>query len=231
MAEKTIGIMGGMGPEAGADLFLKILAATPAKCDQEHLHVILDSNAKTPERVAALLSGGEDPTPMLQGSARRLEQAGANLLVVACNTAHYFHPRIVDAVKIPVLHIAEETVAAALRRYPNLKAVGVLGSDATVSLGLYRDRLQAKGLRAVEPSKEDQGMVMLVINAVKAGNKGPEVRAKIREVAERMAVQGAELLLTACTELPMVLQDGEASVPVLDPTQALAEATVRRARE
>ncbi len=230
MADKTIGIMGGMGPEAGADLFLKILAATPATMDQEHLHVILDSNAKTPSRVAALLEGGEDPTPMLQGSARRLEQAGADLLVIACNTAHFFHSRVVEAVDIPVLHIADETVETVLRRYPGVKSVGVLGSDATVELGLYHGKLEARGLKGISPSVEDQWIVQTAIDSVKAGDKGSTVRERMREVAERMAAQGAELLLTACTELPLLLQDGDVSVPVLDPTQALAEAAVRLAR-
>lgn len=231
MAEKVVGIMGGMGPEAGADLFLKIMAATPAKKDQEHLHVILDSNAKTPDRVAALLGDGPDPTPALQASARRLEQAGADLLVIACNTAHLFYSRIVEAVRIPVLHIADETIAAALRRDPGLQVVGILGSDATVRLRLYHDRLEAKGLKALSPSGADQEIVQWVLYSVKAGNKGPEVRQRIREVAERLAAEGAQMVFTGCTELPLVLRDGDVSVPVLDPTQALAEAAVRLARQ
>ena len=231
MAEKVVGIMGGMGPEAGADLFLKIMAATPAKKDQEHLHVILDSNAKTPNRVAALLENGPDPTPALQASARRLEQAGADILVIACNTAHLFYDRVVEAVRIPVLHIADEAIAAALRREPALQVVGVLGSDATIRLRLYHDRLEARGLKALSPTDRDQEIVQWVLHSVKAGDKGPDVRQRIREVAERLAAAGAQMVFTGCTELPLVLRDGDVSVPVLDPTQALAEAAVRLARQ
>jgi aspartate racemase len=231
VAEKTIGIMGGMGPEAGADLLLKIIAATPAKTDQEHLHVILDSNAKTPNRVAALLTGGEDPTPLLQASARRLEQAGAELIVIACNTAHLFHGRVVEAVRIPVLHIADETVNKILRDYPSVRSAGVLASSATAHLGLYHARLEERGLRAISPDEEDQEIVQAVIDSVKAGDKGAAVRGRLAEVAERLVARGAQLLVTGCTELPLVLRDGEAAVPVLDPTQALAEAAVRFARE
>jgi aspartate racemase len=229
MAEKSVGIMGGMGPEAGADLLLKIIAATPAKTDQEHLHVILDSNAKTPNRVDAILKDGEDPTPMLQASARRLEQAGAELLVIACNTAHLFHGRVVEAVRIPVLHIADETVNKILRDHPEVRAVGILASSATAHLRLYSARLEERGFQAISPDGGDQEIVQEVIDSVKTGDKGPAVRGRLIGVAERLVAGGAQLLVTGCTELPLVLQDGEASVPVLDPTQALAEAAVRLA--
>jgi len=230
MDEKIVGIMGGMGPEATVDLFRKILAATPAKTDQEHLHIIIDCNSKVPSRPAALLEGGPDPTPLLQSTARNLERAGADFLVVACNTAHLFYDRITEVVRIPVLHIADEAIGEAKRRYPGIQSVGVLAGNGAIRLRLYQDRLEAKGIRAVVPSDADQQAVVSVINSVKAGNKGEAVRAKIRELADRLAQAGAEVVFTGCTELPLVLEDGDAQVPVVDPTLALAEAAVRFAR-
>lgn len=231
MAEKIIGILGGMGPEATVDLFQKIVAATPAKTDQEHLRIIIDNNPKIPSRQAAALEGGEDPTPMLVSTARNLERAGADFLVMPCNAAHIFFQPVADAVRIPVLHIADETVAEALRRYPDLKKVGILASTATVQLRLYHDRFEAKGIAPIAPAEEDQEIVQAAIFSVKAGDKGPTVRERVRGVAEKLAARGAQLLVIACTELPLVLQDGDASVPVLDPTQTLALAVVRFARE
>jgi aspartate racemase len=231
MAEKVIGILGGMGPEATIDLFQKIVAATPARTDQEHLRVIIDNNPKIPDRTAALLHGGEDPTPLLQATARNLERAGADFLIMPCNSAHLFFDKVVEAVRIPVLHIADEAVAESLRRYPGIERVGILAATGTARLGLYHKRFEAKGIRALSPSDADQEIVHAAIFSVKAGDKGPAVRERIRGVAERMAGQGAQLLLTACTELPLILQDGDVSVPVLDPTQALAQAAVRLARE
>ncbi len=230
MSEKTVGIMGGMGPEATVDLFRKILAATPARTDQEHLHIVIDCNSKIPSRPAALLEGGPDPTPLLQATARNLERAGADFLVVACNTAHLFYDRIVEAVRIPVLHIVDEVIMEAQRRRPATRSVGVLAGRGAIRLRLYQDRLEAKGIAAVVPSDEDQEIVISVIARVKGGDKGPAVRAAIREVADRTADRGAEILVTGCTELPLVLENGDARVPVLDPTQALAEAAVRFAR-
>jgi len=227
--EKVVGIVGGMGPEATADLFRKILAATPAKTDQEHLHILIDCNSKIPSRPGALLDGGPDPTPLLQSTARNLERAGADLLVVACNTAHLFYQRIVEAVQIPVLHIVDEAIREAQRRYPGVQRIGVLAGHGAIRLRLYQDRLEAKGIRALVPSDGDQEIVVSVINGVKAGDKGPAARARIQEVAERLALAGAEVVFTGCTELPLVLADGDVHVPVVDPTDALAQAAVRAA--
>ncbi len=231
MAEKTVGILGGMGPEATVDLFGKIVAATPASRDQEHLHIIIDDNAKIPSRQARLLGNGEDPTPLLQATARNLERAGADFIVIPCNTAHLFFDRIVEAVQIPVLHIADEAVGDVLRRFPEVRTVGVLAATATTRLRLYHDRLEARGLRAISPANADQEILQSVIFSVKAGDKGPAVREKAHGVAERLAAQGAQVLLTACTELPLVLREGDVGVPVVDPTQVLATAAVRLARD
>ncbi len=227
MGEKIVGIMGGMGPEATVDLFRKILAATPAKSDQEHLHILIDCNSKIPSRPKALLEGGPDPTPLLQSTARNLELAGADFLVVACNTAHLFYDRIVEAVRIPVLHIADEAIGEAQRRYPGLRSVGVLAGRGAIRLRLYQDRLEVKGIKAIVPSDEDQEIVVSVIYSVKAGDKGPAVREKIRQVAERLGREGAQAVFTGCTELPLVLEDGDVNVRVVDPSQVLAEAAVR----
>ena len=126
--------------------------------------------------------------------------------------------------------IDDEAVAEAVRRYPDLKVVGVLGATASIKMRLYQERFEARGIKALTVSEEDQEIVQGAIDRVKAGDKGPEVRSRVREMAEKLAARGAQLLLTACTELPLVLHDGDASVPVLDPTQVLAEAAVRFAR-
>ncbi|GAJ09165.1 unnamed protein product, partial [marine sediment metagenome] len=92
MPEKIIGILGGMGPEATIDLFYKIIKFNPSEKDQDHLRIIIDNNPKIPDRTAAILGKGEDPLPALQETARNLEKAGANFIIIPCNTAHYFLP-------------------------------------------------------------------------------------------------------------------------------------------
>src|SRR5262245_548985 len=97
---KTIGVIGGMGPAATADLFAKLIAATNAKLDQDHLHILIDNNPRIPNRNDAIAGRGPSPAPHLAASARKLQDAGADFLVIACNTAHAFQPEIEAAVSI-----------------------------------------------------------------------------------------------------------------------------------
>jgi len=98
LAEKVIGIIGGMGPEATADLYLKIIHNTPAAIDQQHMHVLIDGNTKIPDRTIAIMQGGEDPAPYIAASARNLFRAGADYLAISCNTAHYYYDAVQAAV-------------------------------------------------------------------------------------------------------------------------------------
>ena len=116
--EKVIGIMGGMGPEAGADIFLDITAATHAKCDEEHLHIIMDSNPKMPSRQDAILHGGESPVPAMVATAQNLVRAGADVIIIGANTAHYFYDAVSAQVGVPFLHIIDETVKEMARVCP-----------------------------------------------------------------------------------------------------------------
>jgi aspartate racemase len=111
----TIGIIGGMGPLATADLYRKIIEVTPAVRDQDHLHVIIDADPTIPDRTAALLGNGPDPLPKLVAAARRLEDAGAGILIMPCNTAHAFLPVLQRAVRIPFIDMTEEEWAAEMR--------------------------------------------------------------------------------------------------------------------
>ena len=128
MKKKTIGILGGMGPLATADLFEKIIAHTRAARDQEHLRVLIDSNTRIPDRTAAILQGGEDPAPELRSSARGLERQGAELLIMPCNTAHYFYDAVQSSVSIPVLHMIRIMVQALRRK--GIQQAGLLAPMA-----------------------------------------------------------------------------------------------------
>ena len=101
--DKIIGIIGGMGPEATIDLVQKIVDHTPAKKDQDHIHIIVDNNPKIPDRTSAIFNGGEDPTTYLINSANLLTRAGVDFIIIACNTAHYFLPKIKEEMDMPFL--------------------------------------------------------------------------------------------------------------------------------
>lgn len=168
MSKKIIGILGGMGPAATADLFTKIINSTEASCDQEHLHVIIDSNTNIPDRTEALIHGGADPTEQMTQSARRLVEAGAELIVMPCNTAHGFYDAVCASVTVPVLHMIRLT-AEELKRHEITRA-GLLATDGTVQSGIYESCFAGSGIELITPSPEAQAAVMdLTYNGVKAG--------------------------------------------------------------
>ena len=225
--KKTVGIIGGMGPAATCDLMEKIIALTKASCDQEHLHVITDNNTAIPDRTAAILRGGDDPTPELIKSARRLEAAGAEVLIMACNTAHYFYDSVAAAVDVQVLHMPRE--AAAVLRGADIKTVGVLASEGTVESGVYEKALAEAGIKAVYPSPTMQKQVTrLIYEGVKARSV-PLADIPVEDILQSLRAQGAEKFLLACTELPIAFAHLGKMENCLDATRVLAFATVRAA--
>ncbi len=227
MTHKTIGVLGGMGPWATLDFFEKILRLTPAKTDQEHLRVIIDNNPKIPDRSPAIVGMGEDPTPALVAGARTLQQAGADVIVIPCNTAHYFYERVQNAVSIPVLHIMEEVATTAREEVPTARVLGILATAAAVSSGLYARACARRGIEVVNPDPSGQQVVNRAIYAVKGGQMGPEITAGLKKIADGLVGRGAQALVLGCTELPFVLKPQDVHVPLLDSNQILARAAVR----
>ncbi|MGI5838409.1 MAG: aspartate/glutamate racemase family protein [bacterium] len=229
---KIIGILGGMGPEATGDLFWKIIKATPAKKDQDHLRIIIDNNPQIPDRTAAILAGGPDPVPAMVETARNLAGAGAELLVIPCNTAHYYYDRITAALPIPILHIVRETADYVRKKYPAVRTVGLLATTGTIRTRLYHDGLAAAGYTVLTPPDPVQEEVMAAIygsDGIKAGHLAGPAEV-MRRAAGVLIEAGAEAVICGCTEIPLVLHDGDIPVPVLDPTAVLAAAAVREAR-
>jgi len=230
MPEKIIGILGGMGPEATIDLFYKIIKFTPAEKDQDHLRIIIDNNPKIPDRTAAILGKGEDPLPALQETARNLEKAGADFIIIPCNTAHYFLSSIQKSVKIPVINMIEETAKETQQRTPQIQKVGLLASIGTYKTEIYHQYFKKFNIEIISPEEKDKKEVMKVIYAVKAGNLSDVIKKDILKIAQKLIDIGAEAIITGCTEIPLILKEGDVSVPIIDPTQVLAKIAVRKAR-
>ena len=230
MPEKIIGILGGMGPEATIDLFYKIIKLTPAEKDQDHLRIIIDNNPKIPDRTAAILGKGEDPLPALQETARNLEKAGADLIIIPCNTAHYFLPSIQESVKIPILNMIEETAKETQRKTPQIKKVGLLASIGIYKTEIYHQHFKKFNIEVISPEEKDKKEVMKVIYAVKAGDLSEEVKRNILKIAQKLIDKGVEAIITGCTEIPLILKEGDVSVPIIDPTQVLAKMAIKKAK-
>lgn len=223
---KTIGIIGGMGPLATYDLAEKILDNTDASCDQENIPLLIDCNTRIADRTAAILHGGADPLPEMKKSAKRLEEAGADVLMMACNTAYYFYDSVCEDIGIPMLHMPRETAQQLLDM--GIKKVGVLATDGTCRSGVYGDALKEAGIEPVYPSTEKQKLIMsLVYDYIKAGIMDFS-DLDIYGVISEMKEKGAEALILGCTELPIAFDIiGETGIPAIDPTDVLARAAVR----
>lgn len=227
--EKTVGIIGGMGPEATVDLLRRIIRNTPAEDDADHIRCLVDNNPKVPSRIKALIEGtGEDPAPVLTGMAQALEAAGADFLCMPCNTAHRYYERICSAVSVPVLHMVELAVAEACAIAPSAARVGILASPAVRLTRLYGDALAARGLEAVYPDPDAEDALFEVIKKVKRGDAGPKSRAALALTARHLCAKGADVCIAACTELSVLL-DGMPDPALVDASECLAKEVVRQA--
>ena len=221
MTEQVLGILGGMGPAATVELYRRLTEATAASSDQDHPRIIIDSNAKVPDRTAALLDGGPDPTPFLLDSLTTLQAAGVDVIVMPCNTAHAYLEVIREHASVPGVDMVERTAAAAPAEGP----IGLLATSGTIEVGLYQDALATRDLEVVLPNDDDQAAAMRAIHHIKAG----DVQAAIPD-AERAATAleqaGAKAIILGCTEFSVLAVHHQLSLPTVDPLDTLVRAAL-----
>ena len=230
MTEKTVGVLGGMGPEATVDFFAKIVSLTPANRDQNHLRIIIDNNPKIPDRTDAILNKKKSTLiSAFVETGKNLERAGVDFISIPCNTVHYFYNELVKEISVPALHMIKEVTKAIKRTAPNCKSVGLLATSGTVTSGLYQKECQQVGIEVITPGGQGQASVMQAIQKIKAGIK-PATRRTMLKEAHRLLENGAEALILGCTDIPLVIKTGDFPLPVFDSNLVLAEATVKFAR-
>lgn len=235
MPEKIIGILGGMGPEATIDLFTKIIKGTKAKKDQDHLRILIDNNSKIPDRTLAIQGKGPSPlTPLVQ-SAKILEKAGAHFIVIPCVTAHHYFKPLQKKIKIPILHIIEETMKYIQNKLKGIHKIGLIATTGTIHTGLFQNTFRLTSIEMIIPSHEIQTQQVMEAIYGKNGIKsiGPSGNSKrlIRKASESLIFRGAQAIVAGCTEVPLVLKEGDLSVPVIDPISILAQSAIAKAKE
>jgi aspartate racemase len=229
---KTIGILGGMGPEATAYFFELIIRGTQASKDQEHVPVIIHSDPRVPPRTEAIRGRGESPVPFLRRGAAALEKAGADFLVMPCITAHHFLDDIRTAVRIPFVDLLEEAASDTSARFGGLRRAGLLGSPGTVNSRIVHRAFARRGLEVMVPGPEEQARVTEAIfgrAGVKAGFRGDAVRQALVEAAGALIARGAETVIAGCTEVPLALSAADLEVPFIEPMEIGARACIRLA--
>ncbi len=221
-----VGVLGGMGPEATVDFMSKLIALIPGDTDQDHVRLLVDQNPHVPNRQDALLRDGESPGPVLADMACGLEAGGCDFLVMPCNTAHAFQDEIRSAVNIPFVSIVDATLDAAR----GANCVGIMATTACVQANVYQPALESRGMRCLLPSDGDTEELTRLSFEIKSGHKGDEIKAAVRRFADALVDQGADVIVSGCTEFPLVFGAGDLDVPLLSSTDELAKRTIALAR-
>jgi aspartate racemase len=224
-----IGVIGGMGPAATADMLRKLIAATGAGRDEDHLRILVDCDPGIPSPTKHILGLGPSPVRPLLGAARTLAGQGADALLMACNTAHAFYAPVAACAGVPVVHFMRATADWLRAEHPQVRTVGVLATTGCVRAGLYQDALRQAGLHPVVPGAADQRLVQRAIaepDGIKAGHLD-QPRRWLAQVAQRLAERGCDAVVAGCTEVPLALDQGWLRPLFVDATAVAAAAAVR----
>ncbi|WP_280395630.1 aspartate/glutamate racemase family protein [Nocardia brasiliensis] len=227
--DSVVGILGGMGPAATVDFYAKLVSLTSAATDQDHPRVVIWADPTIPDRTAALIGNGPDPTPWLLRGATVLEQAGASFLAIPCNTAHAFLPAIDGGLGLPVVHMIEEVACYLSAAIPAVERVGLLATTGTLRAELYQHALSAFAIEVLTPDPATQrDKVMAAIRLIKAGHVNSCTHALLVDAAKGLAARGAQAIVAGCTEIPLGLSVAASPRPLVDSTEILARAVLER---
>jgi len=232
MKRTTIGILGGMGPEATAYFFHLLIKNTKAACDQEHIPILIWNNPKIPPRTDAILQKGKSPLPLLLEGIRILEKGGAGMIVMPCITAHYCAPQIRARAKVPFINLIEESLGYAKKNVPGLKKAGLIASSGTVASKIFHKTFEQAKIEIIVPGRGEQERVMNAIfgkKGIKAGFTTGAPKKNAVEVARHLIRRGAQAIIAGCTEVPLVLEPKDISVPLIEPMKIGALACINKA--
>lgn len=227
---KVVGILGGMGPLATVDLFAKIVENTPAVLDQDHLRIIIDNNPQIPPRVEAILGDGISPLPAMAASAKLLAAAGADFIVMPCNTAHYWLADLRAAVDVPIYSMIDTAADYVAEHHSNFSGrILLLATEATISLNLYQQAFAARGMELQLPGAAQQKMLDKAVRRVKAGElaENPYL-GELNEMLDGFTKSGTGAILAGCTEVPVLFPFFACDLSKLDATLLLAKMVVAR---
>lgn len=222
---KTLGILGGLGPAASVYFYRIITEHTQAARDQDHLDIVLVSGASIPDRTEFILGKSENsPLPSMIDGVRKLTAAGAELIAIPCNTAHYFYDQIEKASPVPVLNIVRETVA--LAKKAGIRKLGIMATAGTVITGAYQHACLENGISFVIPSERSQETLMDIIYGSIKTAKAPDMEA-FRGVCDELYNNGADALVLGCTELSLIPTDDLTQYRFIDSLLVLAARAIR----
>ena len=219
-----LGILGGLGPMSTVYFCELLTSHTKASCDSDHIDMLISSRATTPDRTAYILDkSAPDPLPVMLAEAHRLENAGVDLIVVPCNTAHYFYDGLQKGCKTPILNIIDETTAHLSRI--GVKTFGLLATEGTIRSGAYERFCAPRNLTCITPTKEEQALISDMIYGQIKQNK-PVNMAAFESVVNSLRAHGCEKIVLGCTELSLLKKEGLDEDLFVDSLDVLAYRTI-----
>lgn len=225
---KTLGIIGGVGPQTTSEVYLSIVDLI-RKNGREKYPPIVIYNLPFPFTLEheAIVAGrnSEKMEPYLIEGAKILKKSGADIGILPCNTLHVFINQIREAAGFPFLNILEET--ALLLSSRNIKQVGILATETTIHSNLYKNRLENKSIKTVQPPRNEQDVLNNIIIQLLSGVKNAAQQDKLETICNNLVQQGADAILLACTDLQLIAKDIKCTVPIFDTTEILVRAAVR----
>lgn len=201
---EKLGIIGGLGPAATAQLFTQIVKYTDSRCDQDHMDITILNRPSIPDRTAYLLGkpGAASFVEPMQQAARELEEAGCTVLATSCNTAHARLGQIASVLQ-RARFVPMPSSAARFAQGLGCGRLGILATDGALAAGVYQAACEDAGIEACVPDRETQVQVMSIIyDDVKAGREADP--AKVGGVLEAMMAQGVDGIVLGCTELSLL---------------------------
>ncbi|MGD6942992.1 aspartate/glutamate racemase family protein [Cytobacillus gottheilii] len=228
---KTIGLIGGLSWESTSEYYRIINTAVKNKLGGLHSAKCLIHSFNF-EEIADMQRTGKwkEATESMVEAAVKLEQAGAEVIVICTNTMHKMAMEVQEAVSVPLIHIAESTAHAIKQQ--NLKKVALLGTAFTMEQPFYKDILSKHGIETIIPNEADRQMVHSVIfDELCQGRFLEDSRVKYQELISKLEAEGAEGVILGCTEIPLLIKQEHSSLPLLDTTYLHAMAAVEYAMD
>lgn len=223
---RTVGIIGGLGPEATSKFYLEIISACSNRDEQIHPPILIYS-VPLPLQIEkeCIVKGQSEEKciPYLIQAAKTLEQGGADFLVMPCNSLHVFIEEIRRAVKIPVLSIVEETVK--FLKTQNIKEVGILATSITINRELYKSQLNTQGINEVIPNEQDQAKLGQIIYNLVIGKYTNADKQAFDEIIKSFLEKGVKSIILACTDLQL-LTPQHPKIKIYDTMQILVNSTI-----
>ena len=222
---KRLGILGGMGPAASAEYITRLIAQTPATCDQEHIPFVLWNEPRTPDRSTSLRNRDDRPLPYLLQGIQVLKDTGCNFVVIPCNTAHFWYDELIKF-RVPIIHIVDSVAYSLCDVDVNSGTIGIMGTQATIELGLYQNHLT--DWNCIVPTQEEMNdIVQPAIDLVKAGDM-VKSHTMLMSVVDSLIARGAKAVVLGCTEIPLAIRENNQNGrPLINSIDSLVKAAIK----